>query len=92
MISPKNKRVQVTLPNETVELLESLSKRYNKSSSELVKWAINVLAAKKKHNITFMIRESKIEDNPISEEESNEILEYFKDKEPENKDEDFIPF
>lgn len=80
MISAKNKRVQVTLPNETVELLESLSKRYNKSSSELVKWAINVLAAKKKHNITFMIREQKSQDDPISEEESNEILEYFKDR------------
>lgn len=79
MISPKNKRVQVTLPNETVELLQSLSIRYNKSSSELVKWAINVLAAKKKHNITFMIRESKIEDEQTSE-ETNEILEYFKDR------------
>lgn len=57
MINPKNKRVQVTLPGETAELLQSLSTRYNKSCSEIVKWAINVLAAKKAHNFVIKLRE-----------------------------------
>lgn len=84
MISPKNKRVQVTLPNETVELLKSLSKRYNKSSSDLVKWAINVLAAKKKHNLTIMLRENQEQElsynEEVTEENIKEITEYFKDR------------
>ena len=78
MINPKNKRVQVTLPGETAELLESLSNRYNKSNSEIVKWAINILAAKKHHNLLIKLREQE----PSSEtpEINDEILDYFKDR------------
>lgn len=79
MINPKNKRVQVTLPGETAELLESLSKRYSKSNSEIVKWAINVLASKKKHNYVIKLREDDEENQEtISEEETKEILDFIK--------------
>ena len=84
MINPKNKRVQVTLPGETFELLESLSNRYNKSNSEIVKWAINVLAAKKSHNLIIKLREQNTnkdeEEEPISQEEMDALLEKFKDR------------
>ena len=76
----KNKRVQVTLPNETVELLESLSNRYNKTFSEIIKWSLNVLAAKKRHNLLIKYREQEIENNvqeESSSEEDNKILDYF---------------
>lgn len=69
MINPKNKRVQVTLPGETAELLESLSNRYNKSNSEIVKWAINVLASKKKHNFIIKLKE---QENEKQEEKTQE--------------------
>lgn len=72
MINPKNKRVQVTLPGETVELLESLSTRYNKSNSEIVKWAINVLAAKKHHNIIIKLSEKQETKQEIQEEQNQE--------------------
>lgn len=78
MINPKNKRVQVTLPGETAELLKSLSTRYNKTNSEIVKWAINVLASKKSHNFIIKLREQK---QDITEEIDNdpgeEILNFF---------------
>lgn len=80
MISPKNKRVQVTLPNETVELLESLSTRYSKSYSEIVKWSLNVLAAKKRHNLIIKLREQESSEPEISEEDQQEVLDYFKDR------------
>lgn len=86
MINPKNKRVQVTLPGETVELLESLSNRYNKTNSEIVKWAINVLAAKKSHNFVIKLREQKDE---IKEENLEEIN---LDEEPKKDDNDIIDF
>lgn len=70
MINPKNKRVQVTLPGETAELLESLSKRYSKSNSEIVKWAINVLAAKKRHNIIIKLSEQQ---NELTNNEEDEM-------------------
>lgn len=81
MINPKNKRVQVTLPGETAELLESLSNRYNKSNSEIVKWAINILAANKKHNFVIKLREqdeTKLEE--VNDPEQEDILEFFKDR------------
>lgn len=79
MINPKNKRVQITLPGETVELLESLSIRYNKSNSEIVKWAINVLAAKKRHNIVIKLSEQKQETDINKQDDPDDsILEYFK--------------
>lgn len=86
MINPKNKRVQVTLPGETVELLESLSTRYNKSNSEIVKWAINVLASKKRHNLILHYGEQK--DNSEEEKDNDELTperikeleEYYKDR------------
>lgn len=81
MINPKNKRVQVTLPNETAELLKSLSNRYNKSNSEIVKWAINVLAAKKSHNIVIKLREQKEEiKEEITEDTTEEILDFFENR------------
>lgn len=70
MINPKNKRVQITLPGETAELLESLSKRYSKSNSEIVKWAINVLAAKKRHNIIIKLSE---QENELTNNEEDEM-------------------
>lgn len=81
MINPKNKRVQVTLPGETAELLESLSIRYNKSFSEIVKWAINVLGAKKHHNIVIKLseqqeQEQENEDEELTPERKKELLKY----------------
>lgn len=63
----KNKRVQLTLPHETAELLQSLSIRYNKSSSEVVKWALNVLASKKKHIFTIKYNECEESTNEVKE-------------------------
>ena len=80
MINPKNKRVQVTLPGETAELLESLSNRYNKSNSEIVKWAINVLAAKKQHNLLIKLREQDNQDQEMSEEEISALMEKYNDR------------
>lgn len=82
MINPKNKRVQVTLPGETAELLESLSIRYNKSNSEIVKWAINVLAAKKRHNIVIKLSEQQEEeknkdDDEMTPEEQQQLLDWI---------------
>lgn len=85
MINPKNKRVQVTLPGETAELLKSLSNRYNKSNSEIVKWAINVLASKKRHNIVLKLREQTEntepeENNQNNDEDYNELLKKFEER------------
>ena len=84
MINPKNKRVQVTLPGETVELLESLSNRYNKTNSEIVKWAINVLGAKKRHNIVIKLSEQNQKEQEEETEEDRkdfeELMEIFKDR------------
>lgn len=79
MINPKNKRVQITLPGETVELLESLSKRYNKTFSEIVKWAINVLGAKKRHNIVIKLSEQTKEQEEQEEPKDN-ILDFFENR------------
>lgn len=85
MINPKNKRVQVTLPGETAELLESLSNRYNKSNSEIVKWAINVLASKKRHNIVLKLKEQEENTEPeenkqSNDEDYNELLKKFEER------------
>lgn len=73
MINPKNKRVQVTLPGETAELLETLSNRYNKTNSEIVKWAINVLAAKKHHNIIIKYGEKQENQEKQTQKEEEEL-------------------
>ena len=84
MINPNNKRVQVTLPGETAELLESLSKRYNKSNSEIVKWAINVLAAKKHHNIVIKYGEK--------QETKQEKKQEFQEEQEEDTEDNIVEF
>ena len=102
MINPKNKRVQVTLPGETAELLESLSKRYSKSNSEIVKWAINVLASKKRHNFIIKLSEDTEEqqDEKMTDEEAKALIDKYikqdeererKEREEQEKD-DWLPF
>ncbi len=92
MINPKNKRVQVTLPGETAELLESLSNRYNKSNSEIVKWAINVLAAKKRHNIVIKLSEQqdKLNSNndDLTPEEEQRLLKIINELEPPKEEDE----
>lgn len=81
MISPKNKRVMITLTEEATQLLESLSTRYNKSKSEIIKWSLNVLAAKKRHNLVIKLREQ-IENEPeqINDKEFEELMKKFEDR------------
>lgn len=79
MINPKNKRVHITLNPESLELLNSLSKRYSKSNSEIVKWALNVLAAKKNHNLLIKLREQSIQEEQIQEEPDQELMDKYKD-------------
>lgn len=90
MINPKNKRVQVTLPGETAELLKSLSNRYNKSNSEIVKWAINVLAAKKRHNIVIKLSEQQEQNNDdeLTPEEEQHLIKLINELEPKKDDEE----
>lgn len=57
MINPKNKRVTITLDPISQELLTTLAQRYNKSFSDIFKWSLNVLAAKKRHNLVIKLRE-----------------------------------
>lgn len=71
MINPKNKRVMITLTEEDTQLLESLSTRYNKSKSEIIKWALNILAAKKRHNLLIKLREQ-LPSDPVEPEIQDE--------------------
>lgn len=72
----------ITLTEESTQLLNSLSTRYNKSKSEIIKWALNVLAAKKNHNLVIKLREQleskepdneTVNDNKWYDKDGNEI-------------------
>lgn len=76
MINPKNKRVTITLDPISQELLTTLAQRYNKSFSEIFKWSLNCLAAKKRHNLVIKLREqieSKEPDDKWYDKDGNEI-------------------
>lgn len=73
----------ITLTEEATQLLESLSNRYNKSKSEIIKWALNVLGAKKKHNLIIKLREQVEEEQIYCDEndpEYKELLKKFEDR------------
>ena len=78
MINPKNKRVMITLTEESTQLLNSLSTRYNKSKSEIIKWALNVLAAKKRHNLIIKLREQINNEDLYVDENDPQYLELMK--------------
>lgn len=77
MINPKNKRIEITLSSEELELLKSICLRFNISKSRAFSQALKVFAAKRKHIITLSYKES---DEKISHNETNKDI-------PETKDE-----
>lgn len=78
MINPKNKRVSITLDPISQELLNTLSQRYNKSFTEIIKWSLNCLAAKKRHNLVIKLREQIETTEPeISDQEYEQLLKKF---------------
>lgn len=58
MINQKNKRIELTLSNEEVELLNSICLRFNISKSRAISQALKVFAAKRKHIITLSYKET----------------------------------
>lgn len=58
MINPKNKRIEITLSNEELELLNSICLRFNISKSRAISQALKIFAAKRKHIITLSYKES----------------------------------
>lgn len=83
MINPKNKRVTITLDPIAQELLNTLAQRYNKSFSDIFKWALNCLAAKKNHNIVIKLKEQQEQEQIFVDPnnlEYKEIMKIFKDR------------
>lgn len=49
----KNKRVEIRIDSETLELLDSLCLRYHYNKSEIIRLALMQFAARRKHYITI---------------------------------------
>lgn len=78
---PKNKkRLEITLATEDIELLNSLSLRYNISKSNVIKQALKVLASKKKHIYTVTLFENEAKKEPKEEEITDEMIQLAKAK------------
>lgn len=75
---PKNKkRLEITLATEEIELLNSLSLRFNISKSNVIKQALKVFASKRKHCYSVYLKEkdynNQVEDQPSNEDWDNII-------------------
>lgn len=68
MVGKNKKRLEITLTAEDLELLNSLSLRFNISKSNVIRQALKILASKKKHIYTVALYESKDKDEEITEE------------------------
>ena len=82
MINAKNKRVTITLDPISQELLITLAQRYNKSFSDIFKWALNCLAAKKNHNIIIKLKEQNKELETVDENDPDfkELMKVFENR------------
>ena len=63
-ISNKNKRLEITLTEEEMNLLNSISNRFNITKTQAIKQALKVFAAKRKHYMTISYKA--IEEDEIS--------------------------
>lgn len=68
MVGKNKKRLEITLTTEDLELLNSLSLRFNISKSNVIKQALKILASKKKHIYTVALYDNKAKDEEITEE------------------------
>lgn len=57
MIKSENKRIQLTLDPESINLLTTICLRFNITKTQAIKQALKVFAAKRKHQITVIYRE-----------------------------------
>ena len=77
MVGKNKKRLEITLTTEDLELLNSLSHRFNISKSNVIKQALKVFAAKRKHCYSIYLKEkdykNQIDDQP-SDEDWNNII------------------
>ena len=65
MIANKNKRLEITLTSEELDLLNSLSSRFNITKTQVIKQALKVFASKRKHYLTISYKEiSEYEETP----------------------------
>lgn len=77
MIKSENKRVQLTLDPESIELLTTICLRFNITKTQAIKQALKVFASKRKHQITLIYREPDIhQDKPVENNESSELDNY----------------
>lgn len=58
MINKQKKRLEITLTNEDIELLNSLASRFNITKSNVIKQALKVFAAKRKHIFTISYKQA----------------------------------
>lgn len=71
MVGKDKKRLEITLATEDLELLNSLSLRFNISKSNVIKQALKVFAAKRKHCYSVYIKEKDYKEQ-INDQPSNE--------------------
>lgn len=69
----KNKKIQIRLDQDTAELLNSLSLRFNDSKTGIIIKALKCLAAKNNHIMTVRYRESIESHLGVSMEEATKI-------------------
>ena len=81
MIKKENKLIQITLDPESLELLNSLASRFHISKTDLIKQAIKIFAASKKHHYHVYINTNETVENiqsktkeTVSDEQMEEIL------------------
>lgn len=76
-ISKNKKRLEITLAAEDLELLNSLSLRFNISKSNVIRQALKVFASKKQHCYSVYLKEKnyieQVNDKP-SNEDWNKII------------------
>lgn len=63
-INKKNKRLEITLTDEELSLINSLASRFSITKSQVIKQAIKVFASKRKHYMTISYKE--IQDDEIT--------------------------
>lgn len=76
MVGKNKKRLEITLTTEDLELLNSLSLRFNISKSNVIKQALKVFASKRKHCYSVYLKEKDYKDQ-VEDQPSNEDWEQY---------------
>lgn len=105
MIPNNKKRLEITLTNEEMTLLTSLSERFNISKSNVIKQALKVFASKRSHYLTLSYREVNLaeqptkgakirskEDNEITVDDWDKLFEKNQQKNESKSDDEELPF